>query len=139
MPRPIRIACATESGRLIDGHFGSCRAFAIWDVGPDDITFIEARSTLEADESADRNRARAELIQDCQITYVQEIGGPAAAKVVRAGVHPLRVAPGTSMHAMLERLQQALRKPPPWLARVMGIEAASLARYRLHIEQAEEG
>lgn len=136
MTRPIRIACATDSGHLIDGHFGACRAFVVWDIDPETIAFVEARSTLEADESEDRNRARAELIQDCQILCVQAIGGPAAAKVVRVGAHPLKVPADTSMEGMLERLQQALRNPPPWLARVMGVEAPALAPYRASVGMA---
>jgi hypothetical protein len=31
---------------------------------------------------------------------------------------------------MLAKLQQALKSPPPWLAKVMGVEAASLATFR---------
>jgi nitrogen fixation protein NifX len=134
----IRVACATDSGKLVDGHFGSCKAFAVWDIGRESVAFVEARSTLAADEAEDRNKARAALIGDCQIACFQSIGGPAAAKVVRAGAHPLKVAPGTSMDAMLDRLQQALGSPPPWLAKVMGVEAASLAPFRELAEADEE-
>ncbi|MEW6163835.1 MAG: NifB/NifX family molybdenum-iron cluster-binding protein [Pseudomonadota bacterium] len=138
MDSAIRVACATDSGKLVDGHFGSCKAFAVWDIGRESVAFVEARSTLAADEAEDRNKARAALIGDCQIACFQSIGGPAAAKVVRAGAHPLKVAPDTSMDAMLDRLQQALGSPPPWLAKVMGVEAASLAPFRELAEAGEE-
>lgn len=137
MTRPIRVACATDSGRLIDGHFGACKAFAVWDVGRDSIGFVEARSTVAADAAEDRNAARAALIGDCQIACFLSIGGPAAAKVVRAGAHPLKVAPNTGMDAWLDQLQQALDHPPPWLAKAMGVEAASLAPFR-ELAAAEE-
>lgn len=130
MDHAIRVACATDNGTLIDGHFGSCKAFVIYAVGPDAVEFVTSRSPLAADEAEDRNRARAALIGDCQIACFQSIGGPAAAKVVRAGAHPLKVAPGTSIEAMLARLQQALQAPPPWLAKVLGVKAAALAPYR---------
>ncbi|MCX8085788.1 MAG: NifB/NifX family molybdenum-iron cluster-binding protein [Rhodocyclaceae bacterium] len=130
MTRPVRVACATDSGRFIDGHFGSCKVFAIWDVGRDTLDFVAARSAHLADEEEDRNAARAALIDDCQIACFSSIGGPAAAKVVRAGAHPLKVAPTTDMYDWLAKLQQALDAPPPWLAKVMGVEAASLAPYR---------
>jgi nitrogen fixation protein NifX len=91
------------------------------------------RPTLAADHAEDRNVARAALIDDCQIVYVQSIGGPATAKVVRAGVHPVKVAVARTRAAKplqaLAQLQQALRHPPPWLARIMGVEAGSLARF----------
>jgi nitrogen fixation protein NifX len=138
MDRAIRVACATDTGELIDGHFGTCKAFVIYDLKPAAVEFVTARSTADADEAEDRNKARAELIGDCQIACFQSIGGPAAAKAVRAGVHPLKVASGTRMEDMLARLQQALQSPPPWLAKVMGVEAASLATYRELVGVEEE-
>ncbi|MDR2092197.1 MAG: dinitrogenase iron-molybdenum cofactor biosynthesis protein, partial [Azoarcus sp.] len=84
---------------------------------------------LDADEAEDKNAARAAIIADCQIVYLQSIGGPAAAKVVRAGVHPVKQARGGPARESLARLQDSLASPPPWLARVMGVPAASLVRY----------
>jgi nitrogen fixation protein NifX len=130
MTGTIRVACATDSGELIDGHFGSCRAFLVYLVSPETVEFVNALSTAAADEAEDRNKARAALIAGCQIACFQSIGGPAAAKVVRVGTHPLKVAPNTRVDDMLAKLQQALTNPPPWLAKVMGVEAASLAGYR---------
>ncbi len=138
MTGTIRVACATDSGELIDGHFGSCRAFVLYDVSPTAVEFVSALSTAAADEEEDRNKARAALIGDCQIACFQSIGGPAAAKVVRAGAHPLKVASNTRVDDMLAKLQQALESPPPWLAKVMGVEAASLASYRELAEVDEE-
>ena len=130
MTGTIRVACATDSGEMIDGHFGSCRAFVLYDVSPTAVEFVNALSTAAADEEEDRNKARAALIGHCQIACFLSIGGPAAAKVVRVGAHPLKVAPNTRVDDMLAKLQQALQSPPPWLAKVMGVEAVSLASYR---------
>jgi len=138
MGRSIRIAFATDTGELIDGHFGGCKAFVIYDLKPAAVEFITARSTVDADEAEDRNKARAELIGDCQIACFQSIGGPAAAKAVRAGVHPMKVVPNTRIDDMLLRLQGALQHPPPWLAKVMGVEAASLIPYRELVGVEEE-
>ncbi|MBL8407865.1 MAG: dinitrogenase iron-molybdenum cofactor biosynthesis protein [Candidatus Accumulibacter sp.] len=128
MPGSIRVACASNREDLLDGHFGSCERFLVYQVSPAEVRLIGVRPTLEADHAEDRNVARAALIDDCQIVYVQSIGGPATAKVVRAGVHPVKVAGGTAL-ATLAQLQQALQHPPPWLARIMGVEASSLARF----------
>jgi nitrogen fixation protein NifX len=87
------------------------------------------RPTLIADEAEDKNVARAEAINDCQLVYVQSIGGPAAAKVVRAGLHPVKVPIPAPAHEVLARLQAVLDAPPPWLAKIMGVEARSLARF----------
>jgi nitrogen fixation protein NifX len=138
MTGAIRVACATDSGDLIDGHFGACRAFLVYLVSPEAVEFVNAVSTAAADEAEDRNKARAALISGCQIACFLSIGGPAAAKVVRAGAHPLKVAPNTRVDDMLAKLQQALKNPPPWLAKVMGVEAASLAVFRELVEAVEE-
>ncbi|MEF8714737.1 MAG: dinitrogenase iron-molybdenum cofactor biosynthesis protein [Accumulibacter sp.] len=133
MPSSIRVACASNREQWLDGHFGSCERFLVYQVSPDEVRLIDVRPTLAADHAEDRNVARAALIDDCQIVYVQSIGGPATAKVVRAGVHPVKVAnrgdPGGEALQALAQLQQALRHPPPWLARIMGVEAGSLAPF----------
>ena len=69
---------------------------------------------------------------------MQSIGGPAAAKVVRAGVHPVKIAKGGPASETLARLQESLKSPPPWLARIMGVEAASLAPFRELVEAVED-
>jgi len=60
---------------------------------------------------------------------VQSIGGPAAAKAVRANVHPVKVPDGGKAGVTLERLQTVLDAPPPWLAKILGVEAKSLSKF----------
>jgi len=129
LPGSIRVACASNTGEQLDGHFGSCERFLIYQLSPDAIRLIAVRPTLEADDAEDKNAARAALINDCQVVHMQSIGGPAAAKVVRAGAHPIKVAGGGPARDALARLQGALASPPPWLAKVMGVKADSLAQY----------
>jgi len=125
----IRVACASNHGELIDGHFGSCERFLVYQVAAGDVRLLAVRSTLEADHAEDRNTARAALIGDCQVLYVQSIGGPAAATVVRAGVHPVKVTQAGPARELLTPLQATLTTPPPWLAKIMGVKAASLEKY----------
>lgn len=125
----ILVACASNGGELLDGHFGSCERFLIFRVSTDAVRLVEARPALDADRAEDRNAARAALIGDCQLLMVLSIGGPAAAKVVRAGVHPLKVARPEMARVALERVREALNHPPPWLAKVMGVRAVSLDPY----------
>lgn len=134
LPGSLRVACASNKGEMLDGHFGSCERFLIYQVSPTGLRLVAVRPTLEADQAEDRNRARAELIGDCQLAYFQSIGGPAAAKVVRAGAHPVKVPKGGPAREVLATLQQALGSPPPWLAKAMGVPAASLAPFREMLE-----
>ena len=129
MPGSIRVALAANRGENLDGHFGSCDRFLIYQVGKEAIKLIDVRSTAEADGAEDKNAARSALIGDCQIVYIQSIGGPAAAKVVRAGVHPIKKPGGGTAREVLVELQARLSSPPPWLAQIMGVPSASLARF----------
>lgn len=135
MPGSIRVAVASNNEEKLDGHFGSCERFLIYQVSSTELRLIGARSTLEADGAEDRNVARSELINDCQVVYVQSIGGPAAAKVVRAGVHPVKIPKIGPARDVLAQLQSTLTAPPPWLAKIMGVEPSSLSRFA---ELAEE-
>ncbi len=137
MPGSIRVALSSNSGENLDGHFGSCERYLIYQVSPASLRLIDQRPTLAADQTDDRNAARAALIGDCQIVYVQSIGGPAAAKVVRAGAHPVKIPRSAPAREIFARLQLSLVSPPPWLAKVMGVPAASLAQYAAHVAAAE--
>ncbi|MBS1208430.1 MAG: Dinitrogenase iron-molybdenum cofactor biosynthesis protein [Proteobacteria bacterium] len=129
MPGSIRLACASNNGEILDGHFGSCERFLIYQVSATEVRLIGLRSTLEAEHAEDKNVARAELIKDCQVLYVQSIGGPAAAKVIRANIHPVKIPQTGPARASVSRLQESLASPPPWLARVMGVTPPSLVKF----------
>ncbi len=138
MPGSIRVAVAANRGENLDGHFGSCDRFLVYQVGQQAIKLIDVRSTAEADASEDKNAARSALIGDCQIVYVQSIGGPAAAKIVRADVHPIKKPSGGPAREVLLELQGRLASPPPWLAQIMGVPSASLARFEEELENEEQ-
>ena len=137
LPGSVRVAVCSNSGENLDGHFGACERFLVYQVSPTALRLIDRRPTLAADKAEDRNVARSALIKDCHLVYVQSIGGPAAAKVVRAGAHPVKIPKAAPAREILARLQQSLRKPPPWLAKVMGVPAVSLARF-VEAAEAEE-
>jgi nitrogen fixation protein NifX len=134
MPGSIRVACASDRGELLDGHFGAARRFIIYQVSADECRLIDVR---RADDAAaeDKNAYRAGLIRDCQVLYVASIGGPAAAKVVKAEIHPIKDAAGGSARDRMVALQGILAaKPPPWLAKVMG----QAPEERIRFERDEE-
>lgn len=120
----IRVAIASNNGEMLDGHFGSCLRFLIYQVSTAAYTLIDIRSTMDAHAAEDKNAWRANLIQDCQVLYVVSIGGPAAAKVVRQGIHPVKKANGGTTAAILAELQSRMENsPPPWLAKLLGVPA----------------
>jgi len=131
MPGSIRVACASNSGDNINGHFGSCARFLIYQISADEIKLVDIRVPGTVPDDADKNALRAQLINDSQVLYTISVGGPAAAKVVRAGLHPIKLPQGGKAVEVLERLQETLAgSPPPWLAKVMGQEPEERVRFR---------
>jgi nitrogen fixation protein NifX len=132
MPGSIRIACASDNGINVDGHFGSCSQFMIYQVSADEARLIDIRNTDIPDglEVDDKSVFRAELIQDCQVLYIASVGGPAAAKIVKLGIHPMKLSGIETVADIIDQLQTVIAgTPPPWLAKVMGIEATDRFRF----------
>jgi len=144
LPGSLRIACASNGGELLDGHFGSCKQFLIYQVAPSEVRLIDVRPADSEEEGGvcddvdgDKNALRAQLISDCQILYVVSIGGPPVAKVVRAGVHPIKRPDGGNARAAAGELMDVLQKgaAPPWLAKILG--QAPLERARIEMDKSE--
>ncbi len=124
IPDSIRVALASNSLDQLDGHFGSCTQFLVYQVSATDKRLIDVRSTSEAESAEDKNAFRASLIKDCHVLYVVSIGGPAAAKVIKAGIYPMKIVEGGTAEAALENLQKVMAtSPPPWLAKILGVSA----------------
>jgi len=124
MPNSIRVAVASNNRESLDGHFGSCLRYLIYQLSTDEIRLIDIRSAIEADASEDKNAFRVGLIRDCQVVYIVAIGGPAAGKVVQAGIYPLKKEEGGLAREMLRELQHTIvTSPPPWLAKILGVAA----------------
>lgn len=130
LPGSIRVAIASNTGEHMDGHFGSCLRFLVYQVSQTEIRLIDLRSTHGADAADDRNAFRADLIKDCQVLYVSSIGGPAAAKVIKAGIYPMKLPEEAEAREVLAKLQTILSgHPPPWLAKIMGVDAFRKRRF----------
>lgn len=132
MPESIRVAIASNTGALLNGHFGSCIRFLVYQLSRQEIRLIDIRSTLEADNADDRNLFRAEMIQDCHVLFVQSIGGPAAAKVIRADIYPIKVADVIDAVEKLSEFQKVFDAAPPWMAKALGRSPEERKRFAIH-------
>lgn len=129
----IKVAVASNSGEQLNGHFGSCIRYLIYQMNAKELKLVDIRSALQADFSDDRNGFRANLISDCDVGYFVSIGGPAAAKVIRAGVYPIKEISGGEARQVLGKLQQIMTDaPPPWLAKLLGVGAEERSRFSNH-------
>ncbi|MGD8595235.1 MAG: dinitrogenase iron-molybdenum cofactor biosynthesis protein [Gammaproteobacteria bacterium] len=130
MPGSIRVAVGSNGADDIDGHYGSCPRFLVYQVSPEEVRLVDIRSTAGADQAEDKNAFRAEIIGDCHVMYVQSIGGPAAAKVVRAGIYPMKLPEGGKAPEALAKLQTVMAgTPPPWLAKIVGVPAEKRTKF----------
>jgi nitrogen fixation protein NifX len=126
LPNSIRVACASNRGERLDGHFGSCARFLIYQVSATEARLITVRSApAVARLTIDHSAERVALISDCHLLCMLSIGGPAAARVVNSGIHPLKRPQAEDIPALLAELQSVLAgEPPPWLARIIGRDPA---------------
>jgi len=117
----MKIAFTTTDGSMIDQHFGQCESFQIWEIGPDQASFLESVSTeAHGSDEEDRIAARAKILSDCAIVYTMQNGGPAEAKLVAKNIHPMKINAAVSLPETVAKLQEVLRgNPPPWLRKAM--------------------
>jgi nitrogen fixation protein NifX len=129
MPDSIRVACASNSGDLLNGHFGSCERFLVYQVSQTGHRLIDVRNVGDDEAEEDKNAYRAGLILDCQVVFIASVGGPAAAKIIKKGIHPIKQVTVVPTSELLDKLQLALANPSPWLGKVMGKDAQARARF----------
>ena len=119
------VAFASSDGLTIDSHFASAPAFEMYKFtgGKEGIihTSFTAEDMYESDDKVD---ARIKMLKECDIVYCTQIGGPAAARLVQSGIHPMKAPEGTLIVTELDRLEKLLlsKRLPPWLKKKMGNE-----------------
>ncbi len=128
--RPLRIAVATNDMEHLNAHFGSARKFAVYEVTTGGARFIEAhefenvtKQKGKHDNQDDKITPKVEALTGCALLFALAIGGPSAAKVVRAGVHPIKRKDPQPISEILEEVQVMLNgTPPPFLRKILGRE-----------------
>ena len=121
----LKVAFATTDGITVNGHFGSCEQFYIYSIDADNQQQIDIRHA-ESGRGLDKNAKRAALIEDCHLLFCASIGGPAAARVIRCDIHPMKCKPVgdvfPNISEQLEQLQARIKGGvlPPWLAKLTG-------------------
>lgn len=123
----MKIAFTTNDMKSVNAHFAGARTIAVWEVGQEDATFVQAiqfdnasAESAKHDEDGDsRVAARIAALEGCSLLFVKAIGGPAAAKVVRANVHPVKLPTEETIADVITRVQGMMQTPPPWLRKAM--------------------
>ena len=119
----MKVAFATEDLSHVDAHFGWAKNIAVYDLAPEGYKFVEViqfEGDLKEDGNEDKLGPKIDAVRDCAILYVAAIGGSGAARVVAAGVHPIKVSQPEPIAVLLEKLVTVLKgTPPPWLRKAM--------------------
>jgi len=117
----MKVAFSTKSLDKVDDHFGHAKTLAIYDVDETGYRFLEYRHFEDVpDEEYDKINHKVERIKDCAIVYVIAIGATAAARVVKAKIHPVKVNEPTPIEDILQKLVHTLKtNPPPWLKKAL--------------------
>ena len=131
----MKIAFATTDEKNINDHFGRAGMFAVYDISKDGSRFVEIRKFADGEDTSitstreqgqvheDLVQAKVDRLSDCRIVYLTEIGGPAAARLVKKGMMPLKVKEVTAIDDALEQLKATISgTPPPWLRKAMNTE-----------------
>ena len=118
----MKVAFTSSDGKTVDQHFGMATEYHVWEVSPDAAEPLVIVSPLVTDgDEEDRTTARANAVAGCAIVCTQQIGGPAAAKLVARRIHPMKTGGEVPIAEMVSKLQQVLKgSPPPWLRKAMG-------------------
>ena len=119
----MKIAFATQDQQRVDAHFGWAKNLAVYEIDAAGYKFVQAfpfGEDLAEDGNEDKLAPKLEAIKDCAIVYVAAIGGSAAARVVAAKIHPIKVAQPEPIDELLVKMQEVLKgTPPPWLRKVL--------------------
>lgn len=123
----MKVAFTTNDLKTVNAHFAGARTLSVWEVGAEDAAFVEAiqfdtvgtEDGAHTDDGEARIRARVKALDGVALLFVKAIGGPAAAKVVRANVHPIKLPDDEAITDVIARVQGMMTAPPPWLRKIM--------------------
>jgi len=119
----MKIAFCTTDMENINQHFGRADRVAVYDIDDKEYSLSEVREFVPIDPSKDHQvdtETKAQSLSDCAILYVAEIGGPAAAHVIKNKIHPVKVTTPVPIVEVLEKLKETLgTNPAPWLKKAM--------------------
>lgn len=130
LPEPkLRIAVATQDGRMLNAHFGSAKRFAVYEVSQDAYRHLETISFEVVSDGTgdhrpdadDRNQAKIDALQGVAVLFVLAIGGPVAARVIQARIHPVKLPSPEPIADVIVRVQGMLGggERPAWFAKVL--------------------
>jgi nitrogen fixation protein NifX len=121
MDSALKVAFATKDMEEINAHFGGAKEFVVYKVSKEGYEVSEVIKTDNSDvEDDDKTDFRVRALKGVNIMYSESIGGTAAAKVIRAGIHPMKANDMTRIEDVLKSLVGMINgNPPPWIKQII--------------------
>jgi nitrogen fixation protein NifX len=134
MENAMKVAFATKDMETINAHFGGAKEFVVYNVSKEGF---ELDGVVKTDTSEmtgdDKTDFKVKTLAGINIMYCESIGGTAAAKVIRAGISPMKVQEPRKIEDVLKELVAMINgNPPPWVKRIINMETTEdprLARW----------
>jgi nitrogen fixation protein NifX len=120
----MKVAFATKDFERINAHFGGAKEFVVYNVSKEGFSVDGVIKTDTSELTGDaKTEYKVEALKGINIMYVESIGGTAAAKVIRAGINPMKVPDPRKIEDVLQEIVEMINtNPPPWIKRIMNIE-----------------
>lgn len=120
----MKVAFATKDLESINAHFGGAKEFVVYNVSKEGF---EVNGVIKTDTSSlqgdEKTEYKVKALKGVNLMYCESIGGTAAAKVIRAGINPMKVQEPRKIEDVLKELVVMLNdNPPPWIKQIMNIE-----------------
>ncbi len=121
----LKVALTSNQGEMVNGHYGSCLQVLIYEVSATEHQLVDVREMPTEKKGEERAIAMLDRIRDCHMLFTLSIGGPAAARVTRANIHPIKKLTPMSAEDVLTDLSNVIAtNPPPWIKRILGMKTS---------------
>jgi nitrogen fixation protein NifX len=122
----VRVAIASQDGKNLNAHFGYARRLLVYDVTLRTRRFVESIEVPVTDspdcevEEPNRIRLKVDALAGCHVVFALAIGPPAAARIIGAGIHPIKVPAPEPISTVLGSVQSMLKGvQPAWLTQIL--------------------
>ncbi len=124
MENAMKVAFATKDMEEINAHFGGAREFVVYNVSKEGFELSEVIKTDSTGmEDDDKTEFRIRALRGINILYCESIGGTAAAKVIRSGIHPMKANDSARIEDVLKNLVAMINgNPPPWIKNIIHMQ-----------------
>lgn len=118
----LLIAFATDDNHTVNQHFGSAKAFAIYEVS---LQHYRMKTIAEFDDPVDLDNEdklihKLDLLEDCVAVYCRACGSSAVRQLLERNIQPLKLVEDAPIKSLLSAFQKELNEGPSnWLAKAL--------------------